>query len=106
LIVLDASTATSVPSSSPTKTPSRIPKTLAEEPAESPTHASKVLPKVEPSLGAGEAGQAAAEMEAADRRPTFYENVVEGAVKRKKTQGPVASQLATPTLFNKVLPSV
>ncbi|CAG7852417.1 6-phosphofructo-2-kinase/fructose-2,6-bisphosphatase Short=6PF-2-K/Fru-2,6-P2ase; Short=AtF2KP; Short=PFK/FBPase; Includes: RecName: Full=6-phosphofructo-2-kinase; Includes: RecName: Full=Fructose-2,6-bisphosphatase [Serendipita indica DSM 11827] len=55
---------------------------------ESPTEASKVLPKVEPSLGADEAGQVAAKIEAADTRPTFYENVVEGATKRKKTQGP------------------
>lgn len=51
---------------------------------ESPTHASKVLPKVETSLGVDEAGQVAAKIEAADTRPTFYENVVEGAVKRKR----------------------
>ncbi|KAG8799165.1 hypothetical protein FRC17_007206, partial [Serendipita sp. 399] len=56
-----------------------------QQDTESPTHASKVLPKVENSLGADEAGRVAAKIEAADTRPTFYENVVEGAVKRKKT---------------------
>ncbi|KAG8821824.1 hypothetical protein FRC19_007196 [Serendipita sp. 401] len=65
---------------------------------ESPTHASKVLPKVETSLGADEAGQVAAKLEAADTRPTFYENVVEGAVKRKKTQGLTAGVMDTPPM--------
>jgi len=61
--------------------------TTEDNEAESPTHASKVLPKVETSLGADEAGRVAAKIEAADTRPTFYENVVEGAVKRKKPTG-------------------
>jgi 6-phosphofructo-2-kinase/fructose-2,6-biphosphatase 4 len=94
--------------SAPINIPTALPLSLSlpppqiqlDETPESPTHASKVLPKIEPSLGADEAGQVAAKIEAADTRPTFYENVVEGAVKRKKTQGPLASQLATPTSFS------
>jgi hypothetical protein len=62
---------------------------------ESPTEASKVLPKVETSLGADEAGQVAAKIEAADTRPIFYENVFEVANKRKKTQGTTAPSSLT-----------
>jgi hypothetical protein len=76
--------------------------TAEDDETESPTHASKVLPKVEPSLGADEAGQVAAKIEAADTRPTFYENVVEGAVKRKKPIG-IAT---TPAKANVALPGV
>lgn len=91
-----ASAPTSMPTPSPSKVP--LPKRQPEvnEEPESPTHASKVLPKIEPSLGADEAGQVAAKIEAADTRPTFYENVVEGAVKRKKAHGMSSVQVATP----------
>ena len=90
-----ASAPTSMPTPSTSKT--ALPQhSQAEEAAESPTHASKVLPKIEPSLGADEAGQVAAKIEAADTRPTFYENVVEGAVRRKKAQGLSTVQVATP----------
>jgi hypothetical protein len=95
-----ASAPISIPTASPSKLPLSPPQVQLDETPDSPTHASKVLPKIEPSLGADEAGQVAAKIEAADTRPTFYENVVEGAVKRKKTQGPLASQLATPTSFS------
>ncbi|PVF96860.1 6PF2K-domain-containing protein [Serendipita vermifera] len=75
----------------PIPTVANLAKQTTEAVEESPTEASKVLPKVETSLGADEAGQVAAKIEAADTRPTFYENVVEVATKRKKTGGTVTS---------------
>lgn len=91
-----ASAPTSIPTPSPAQTSLPQQTSVDDEAQESPTQASKVLPKIEPSLGADEAGQVAAKIEAADTRPTFYENVVEGAVKRKKMQGLSGSQVATP----------
>jgi hypothetical protein len=62
-------------------------KATEEAEEDSPTQVFKALPKPETSLGEGDEAKFAARVAAADTRPTFYENVVEGTIKRKKIPG-------------------